>query len=1116
MATSGLSKELVFLILQFLNEENYKQTVHRLESESGFFCNVKYIEELVAKGDWDVLENYLAGFISVNDSRYSVKMLFEIRKQRYIEALDSQDRVKALDILNKDLKAFKSVNGELFKEMTHLLTIANIRDNPQLSKYTDNKTARAVLIDELKKLIEQNPDLRDKRQFPCLKNSRLRLLVNQSLNWQHQLCRNPKPNPEIATLLEDHICGPPQAAQAPAPVANQLMGSMLRASYLQQPLQPPETPVFVASSRGQGSMNPPPSLTLVRAAHNVNTTRVDSETFLRRSRHFGTSEEIKNLPTSSVTRPSQGHIFNFLPTDDLPKNVISAINQGSEVKTMDFHPEHQTLLLVGTNTGDISIWEISSRLRIAHRNFSLWNISLCSMALQGSLTNEHPVLVNRVTWSPDGLLLGVAYSKHIVHIYSYHAGHKLQNHLEIEAHVGYVSDIAFTVRYQKLIIITCGEDKTVKVWDAVTGVNQYIFEGHNAPVSSICPHSKDNIQACDSFIFSTATDGKIKTWLYDEPVSKIDYETPGYTWTKMAYSTDGSRFFSSGASQDRDAYLVEWIESEGAVKRTYHGLGKQYAGTVQFDTANRFLAAGDEFSIKFWDMDNKLLLFSTNADGGLPASPCIRFSKDGTLLAVSTSDNGVKILGNPAGLRLIKSVDQNHLESIRLASANAFKASTVAANSVPCSSSAGTNIGFPDRSKLFPAMAAVNQDNQNTPDIKGRNTDVVEFPIVWMAKEITEPSQLRSLRLPDNLLPVKVIRLIYTHSGSGILALACNAVHKLWKWQKSEQNTTAQATADVAPQLWQPASGILMTNDIRDANMENIVPCLALSKNNSYVLSASGGKVSLFNLATFKTMTSFMCPPPAVACLVFHPEDNNIIAVGMSDSSILLYNVRIDLVLEKLSGHENCVTGLAFAIDKKILVSSGVDAQLCVWSTDTWEKLTSKFLKLPSKGASNPLAETRVHFNPNQTHFMVVHETQIAVYDPLNLDSCMQWVPRPAVGSIADAVYSCDGESIFVCTDDGSVSILTANHLKLKCRISYAAYMLSKCGAIKVCPNAIAAHPSDPSQLALGLSDGGVYVLEPLELDKQWGSDPINETSPDLSTNVPNPDQTQVALCVVD
>lgn len=39
-----------------------------------------------------------------------------------------------------------------------------------------------------------------------------------SLNWQHQLCKNPRPNPDIKTLFTDHSCTPPNGALAPTPV----------------------------------------------------------------------------------------------------------------------------------------------------------------------------------------------------------------------------------------------------------------------------------------------------------------------------------------------------------------------------------------------------------------------------------------------------------------------------------------------------------------------------------------------------------------------------------------------------------------------------------------------------------------------------------------------------------------------------------------------------------------------------------------------------------------------------------------------------------------------------------------------------------------------------------
>ncbi|CAL9022900.1 unnamed protein product, partial [Prunus brigantina] len=61
--------------------------------------------------------------------------------------------------------------------------------------------------------------------------------------------------------------------------------------------------------------------------------------------------------------------------------------------------------------------------------------------------------------------------------------------------------------------------------------------------------------------------------------------------------------------------------------------------------------------------------------------------------------------------------------------------------------------------------------------------------------------------------------------------------------------------------------------------------CFALSKKDSYVMSASGGKISLFNMMTFKVKT-------------------------------------------KLKGHQKSITGLAFSHVLNVLVSSCSDSQV--------------------------------------------------------------------------------------------------------------------------------------------------------------------------------------------
>ncbi|KAB2611410.1 TMV resistance protein N-like [Pyrus ussuriensis x Pyrus communis] len=282
--------------------------------------------------------------------------------------------------------------------------------------------------------------------------------------------------------------------------------------------------------------------------------------------------------------------------------------------------------------------------------------NLSELYLDGTAIKELPASIlnlTRIELDPNyciiyNTIIGIAYSRHIVQIYSYHGGDNVREHLEIDAHVGGVNDLAFSHPNEQLCVITCGDDKTIKVWDATTGAKQYTFEGQEAPVYSVCPHHKENIQ----FIFSIALDGKIKAWEYDNLGSRVDYDAPGCWCTTMAYSADGTRLFSCGTSKDGESYIVEWNESEGAVKRTYQGFRKRSFGVVQFNTTkNRFLAAGDDFSIKFWDMDNIQLLTTADADGGLPASPRIRLNKDGTLLAASANENGIIVLANADGMR---------------------------------------------------------------------------------------------------------------------------------------------------------------------------------------------------------------------------------------------------------------------------------------------------------------------------------------------------------------------------------------------------------------------------------------------------------------------------------
>ncbi|XP_009785868.1 topless-related protein 3-like [Nicotiana sylvestris] len=1100
---SSLSRELVFLILQFLEEEKFKDSVHRLEQESGFFFNMKYFEEKVHAGEWDEIEKYLSGFTKVDDNRYSMKIFFEIRKQKYLEALDRQDKAKAVEILVNDLKVFSTFNEDLYKEITHLLTLNNFRENEQLSKYGDTKTARSIMLIELKKLIEANPLFREKLIFPTLKSSRLRTLINQSLNWQHQLCKNPRPNPDIKTLFTDHTCNPQNGALAPAPVNLSAAAVAKPTAYTSLGAHGPFPPTaaaananvlagWMANAAASSSVQaavvtasslpvPPNQVSILKRPITPPATlgmveyqSADHEQLMKRLRPTQSVEEV----TYPMVRQQASWSL-----DDLPRTVAFTLHQGSSVTSMDFHPSHHTLLLVGSNSGEIILWEVGMREKLVSKAFKIWDIQACTLTFQASAAKDAPFSVTRVAWSPDGTFVGVTFSKHLVHLYAIIGKRDLRQHLELDAHAGGVNDLAFAYNKQ-LCVVTCGDDKLIKVWD-ITGRKLFSFEGHEAPVYSICPHQKENIQ----FIFSTAIDGKIKAWLYDNLGSRVDYDAPGHWCTTMLYSADGSRLFSCGTGKEGDSFLVEWNESEGAIKRTYTGCRKKSAGVVQFDTTqNHFLAVGEDSQIKFWDMDNINILTSTDADGGLPSLPRLRFNKEGNLLVVTTADNGIKILANAAGMRSLRAVETPPFEALR--SPIEAAAIKVSGSSVP--NVAPVSCKVERSSPVRPSPMLNRVDSVPRSMEKPRTLDDISDKTKPQLTEILDKVQCRIITMPESPESGnKVARLLYTNSGVGILALGSNGIQKLWKWARNEQNPSGKATANVIPQHWQPNSGLLMTNDVSGVNLEEAVPCIALSKNDSYVMSAAGGKVSLFNMMTFKVMTTFMSPPPASTFLAFHPQDNNIIAIGMEDSTINIYNVRVDEVKSKLKGHQKRITGLAFSTNLNVLVSSGADAHLCTWSIDTWEKRKSVPIQLPAGKAS--AGDTRVQFHSDQVRLLVSHETQLGIYDASKMERIRQWVPQDALPApISHAVYSCNSQLVYASFCDGNIGVFDADSLRLKCHIAPSAYLSQAVlnGSQAVYPLVIAAHPQEPNQIAVGLSDGIVKVIEPLESEGKWGETP--------------------------
>ncbi|KAF2594394.1 hypothetical protein F2Q70_00044395 [Brassica cretica] len=113
------SMEILFEIrtkkCQKVYEDLYKEMTQLLTRDhfrNLFFSNIKSFEEKGLADEWDKVGMYLSGFNKLDDNRFSMKILFEIRK-----------------------KKCQKVYEDLYKEMTQLLTRDHFREKTCLPQF---------------------------------------------------------------------------------------------------------------------------------------------------------------------------------------------------------------------------------------------------------------------------------------------------------------------------------------------------------------------------------------------------------------------------------------------------------------------------------------------------------------------------------------------------------------------------------------------------------------------------------------------------------------------------------------------------------------------------------------------------------------------------------------------------------------------------------------------------------------------------------------------------------------------------------------------------------------------------------------------------------------------
>ncbi len=174
-------------------------------------------------------------------------------------------------------------------------------------------------------------------------------------------------------------------------------------------------------------------------------------------------------------------------------------------------------------------------------------------------------------------------------------------------------------------LASASEDKTIRLWDLVTGLTTYILSGHQGFVEAVAFHPYSaNILA------SGSRDKTIKIWDLDRVLFNLTSHAQAVN--TVAFSPDGL-LLASGSS-DRTVKL--WEVATGQLLATLIG-HKLKVTTVAFNIAGILASAGADGTIYIWQ-DGKM---QRQLTGHLGSVTAIAFSPNGQLLASGGEDRSI-------------------------------------------------------------------------------------------------------------------------------------------------------------------------------------------------------------------------------------------------------------------------------------------------------------------------------------------------------------------------------------------------------------------------------------------------------------------------------------------
>ncbi|MGO9172414.1 MAG: eIF2A-related protein [Rhodomicrobium sp.] len=500
------------------------------------------------------------------------------------------------------------------------------------------------------------------------------------------------------------------------------------------------------------------------------------------------------------------------------------------------------------------------------------------------------------------------------------------------AHSGVVNSVAFSPDGKR--VLSGGQDQTLKLWDAATGMLIRTFRDNYVTSVAFSP-DRDG-----KWVLSGSTDQTLKLW--DAPTGKLIRKFSGHTGevTSVAFSPDG-RLVLSG-SDDRTLRL--WDAFTGELVRSFkgHTAGVKAVAFSPDADGRRVLSGSFDGTLKIWDAETAQLIRSVETD-----VTSVAFAPGGRRVLSGSWDQTLKLWDAATG-NLIRAF-KGHTQFVTSVAFSPDGTRVLSGSEDGTLKLWNTETGQPIRNFERPhgsGIKSVAFSPEGRRLLSGGNDEVLR---VWDADH---GDLLRSFQGPMDV----ITSVAFSRDGARALSGSRDGTLKLWsaatgqliptsKMQHSGWVNSVAFSPDGKQtlsgsfgelRLWNAETGQLL----RKIEDWGSVDSVAFSPDGTHLLSGGGNRLKLWDADTGKLLRAIESDEKNISAVAFSPNGTLVLCGGMHNT-LELWDMDTRRLIQNFKGHSNWVHSVAFSPRGTRVLSGSWDRTVRLWDVSTGNLIRS-------------------------------------------------------------------------------------------------------------------------------------------------------------------------------